>query len=209
MAESRVFLIGGAPGVGKTTLGRSLAAKIGITSLSTDDILTAAKAVTTPASHPGLHVMSAVPSAEYFTNRTLDQLEEDATAQHEATWPAIEKVIRSHATWGPSIVIEGWALSPARVRQLGLRNVKSLWLVADPKGFAERERKNAEFFRPSSDPERMFLNFVGRSRWHNEFTEEQASVHGFDILRPDGLTPEEACSQAAAILLGSPSDPFG
>ena len=66
-----VFLIGGAPGVGKTTLGSALAARLGITSLSIDDLVIAAQAVTTPETHPGLHVMRKVPYLEYFTNSSV------------------------------------------------------------------------------------------------------------------------------------------
>jgi 2-phosphoglycerate kinase len=66
----KVVLIGGAPGIGKTTLGRMLANRLDAAFLSTDDLLAAVKAVTTPESHPGLHVMTAVNYIEYFT-RTL------------------------------------------------------------------------------------------------------------------------------------------
>ena len=110
-----VFLIGGAPGVGKTTLGSALAARLGITSLSIDDLVIAAQAVTTPETHPGLHVMRKVPYLEYFTNSSVDQLKADATLQHEVTWSLGEQVVRRHAKWGPAIVIDGWYLRPSKV----------------------------------------------------------------------------------------------
>ena len=119
-------------------MGRALAARLDATSLSIDDLLTAAKAVTTARSHPGLHVMSVLNHIEYFTTRSVDQLKADATVQHEATWPAIEKVIRNHATWGSPIVIDGWALRPKRVAELDLGNVTSLWLVAEASVLEER-----------------------------------------------------------------------
>ena len=146
MTKPGVFLIGGAPGVGKTTLGRALATRVDATSLTADDLLTAAKAVTTPNSHPGLHVMTAVNSIEYFTTSSVDQLTADATVQHEAIWPAIEKVIRKRAAWGPPIVIDGWFLRPPKVAELDLERVISFWLVAEPAVLEERERRNVEFF---------------------------------------------------------------
>ncbi len=60
--NTKVFLIGGAPGAGKTTLGSALAARLGITSLSIDDLKTAALAITTPETHPKLHVMRKEPA---------------------------------------------------------------------------------------------------------------------------------------------------
>lgn len=199
MTKPTVCLIGGAPGAGKTTLGRALAAELGATSLTADDLLTAAKAVTTPASHPGLHVMSAVNSMEYFTASDVDRLIADASAQHDALWPAIEAVIRAHAEWGPSIVIDGWFLRPRKVAPLNLGNVISFWLVAASGVLEARERKNAEFFGRSADPERMLHNFLGRSLWHNALIEKQATEAGLIVLQQDGTIPVEAlCSRAMA-----------
>ena len=158
MAKPSVFLIGGAPGVGKTTLGRALATRVDATSLTADDLLTAAKAVTTPKSHPGLHVMTVVNSIEYFTTSSVEQLAVDATVQHEATWPAIETVIRKRAAWGHPIVIDGWFLRPTKVAELDLDGVISFWLIADPVVLEERERKNIEFFGRSPNPEQMLQN---------------------------------------------------
>lgn len=192
-----VVLIGGAPGVGKTTLGRALAARIDATSLTVDDLLTAAQAVTTPESHSGLHVMAHGDSIEYFTTNSVARLIEDASTQHEATWPAIERVVRKRARWGPRIVIDGWALRPDKVAALGLENVFSLWLVVDRKVLEERERANAGYFDRSRDPERMLQNFLGRSLWHNDVIERQAAELRLDILRQDGhASVDVLCSKA-------------
>lgn len=192
-----VVLIGGAPGAGKSTLGRALAARVDAASLTADDLLTAAQGVTTPESHPGLHVMVHRDSIEYFTTSSLAQLIEDATFQHEATWPAIEAVIRRHARWGPRIVIDGWALRPDKAAALRLANVLSLWLVVTPSVLEDRERANAEYFGRSRDPERMLQNFLGRSLWYNDLIQEQATALGLDVLRQDGRASlETLCSEA-------------
>jgi uridine kinase len=86
--KTKVILIGGAPGTGKTTLGSALAVRLGTTSLSIDDLLTAAMAVTTPESHPGLHFKKGVPFQEYFTNSSLEQLKK--TPPHN---------MRRHGLW--------------------------------------------------------------------------------------------------------------
>lgn len=192
-----VLLVGGPPGAGKTTLGRALAAKIDGTSLTVDDLLTAAQAVTTPESHPGLHVMAHRDSIEYFTTRSVAQLIDDAESQHEATWPAIEAVIRKRARWGPRVVIDGWALRPDKVAALGLEHVKSLWLVVDPKVLEERERANADYFGRSSDPERMLQNFLGRSLWHNDLIQREADRLGLAVLRQDGRASVDALGSEA------------
>lgn len=191
----QVVLIGGAPGVGKTTLGRALAARIDGASLTVDDLLTAAQGVTTPESHPGLHVMALRDSIEYFSTSSVAQLIEDASIQHEATWPAIETVIRKHSRWGPRIVIDGWALRPGKVA--GLENVISLWLVADRGVLEQRERANVAYFGKSRDPEGMLQNFLGRSLWYNDLIRQEATRHRLDILQQNGYASvDQLCSEA-------------
>jgi len=169
MQDVKVFLIGGAPGAGKTTLGCTLAARLGIACVTVDDLLTVAQTVTTPESHPDLHIMKRAPSHEYFTNSSIAQLKEDANTQHEACWPFVLPVIQKHATWAPHpIVIDGWHLRPARVAALDLENVWSGWIIPSPSVLEERERRNVGWMDRSSDPARMLENFLARSLWFNE-----------------------------------------
>ena len=192
--NTKVFLIGGASGVGKTTLGSALAARLGIKSLSIDDLLIAAQGVTTPETHPGLHVMRKVPYAEYFTNSSVDQLKADATLQHEATWPLVEQLVRWYARWGSGIAIDGWHMRPSRVAQLKLDNVWPSWIVASAAVLEERERKNVEWLRDSSNPERMLENFLARSIWYNDLIKQQATELQMNVLPQAGETSvDELC----------------
>ena len=206
MLDTKVILIGGAPGAGKSTLARELARRLHITPISIDDLLLATQGVTTPDSHPGLHVMRTGDHFTYFTSTPAERLIADASEQHEATWPAIERVIRAHASWRDPIVIEGWALQPNRVIQLGLDNVSSFWLFVEPSVLEERERRNIEFVQGSADPERMLANFLARSGWYNDLIREQANSLGLPILYQDGdSTVEALCTR----ILGCESETTG
>ena len=202
MVETKVVLIGGTSGAGKTTLGRALAAKLGIASLTVDDLQIAARAVTTPESHPGLHVMNIPTAHEYFTSSTVDELTADATAQHEAMRPAIERVVRVRANSGPSIVIDGWYMRPRWMGEMDFENVVSFWIVADPAVLEARERVlGKEWMAQSSDPERMFQNFLGRSLWYNDLIRRQAEELGHTVLHQDGsVSVEEMCDMALSLL---------
>ncbi len=191
----KVFLIGGAPGAGKTTLGTALAAKLGVPSLCIDDLKSAALAITTAETHPKLHVMNKVSALEYFTNSSVDQLARDATVQHEAVWPMVERVIHRHATWGSPSVIEGWYLRPNWVAELNLNNVWSCWIVAAAEVFEERE-KNVAWYQESTDPDRMRENFLARSRWYNQLIKEQATERQMTILFQTGReSVDELCGK--------------
>jgi 2-phosphoglycerate kinase len=193
--KTKVFLIGGAPGAGKTTLGTALASKLGITSLSIDDLLTAAQAVTTPESHPGLHFMRGQPFQEYFTYNSVERLKADATLQHEAAWPIVKRVIRTHVSWGSAIVIDGWHLRPSAVSQLREENIWSGWIVPSASVLDERERKNKDWLKGSPDPERMLENFLARSFWYNTLIKEQAAELQMNILVQNGEKSVEALCQ--------------
>jgi 2-phosphoglycerate kinase len=195
--NTKVLLIGGPPGAGKTTLGKTLAFKLGVTSLTIDDLMVAARAVTTPESHPGLHVMSTGDSIDYFTQGPIDKLIQDARMQHEATWPAVEKVIKNHASsWGSRIVVDGWSMRPKWVVELGLKNVKSGWIFIDPDVLKALEQKNTDLFGKSSDPKRMLENFMARSLWHNDLIRNEAVSLGLQVLKQDGnITVDEMCEE--------------
>jgi 2-phosphoglycerate kinase len=192
MQDAKVILVGGAPGAGKSTLAQELARRLHITSISIDDLALATQGVTTPISHPGLHLMRTGDHLTYFTSNPPERLISDASEQHDALWPAIERVIRAHAKWREPIVIEGWALRPNRVLELGLANVSSYWLVVEPSVLEEREKKNVEFVRGSEDPERMLSNFLARSGWYNDLIRDQASSLGLPILYQAGDSSVEA-----------------
>jgi 2-phosphoglycerate kinase len=189
-----VYLIGGPPGAGKTTLGAALALRLGITSLTIDDLVTAVQAVTTPESHPGLHLMWQISAVDYFTHTPPEQLIEDAQRQHETAWPFIERVIRKHANGGSRIVIDGWHLWAERVNALGLDSVWAGWLYVDPEVLRAREEQ-LDFYQS----EAMLENFMACSLWFNETMKAEATKLGFPVLMQDGSkSADELCSEILA-----------
>ena len=193
---NKVFLIGGAPGAGKTTLGFALAKKLGIRSLTIDDLVTAVIAITTPETHPGLHAMRKMPHVEYFTNSSLEQLKIDATHRHEATLPMVERIIRKYIGQDLGIVIDGWHLRPKWIAELQLDNVFSSWIVTTNAVLKEREKKNIEFFRESLEPDKMFDNFLRRSLWYNNLIKKQAAELQMNILYQTGeISVDDLCRQ--------------
>ena len=194
-----IFLIGGAPGAGKTTLGKALSARLGVASLDVDDLVTAALAITTPDTHPGIHAMRKMPYVAYYTNSSVAQLKADANQRHEATWPMVTAVIRKYAQRGSSLVINGWHMRPAWVNQLEQDNICANWIVVSPPVLAERERRNFAWFEASSNPQKMFDNFMGRSLWYNDLIKKQATELNMNILLQDGQTSvDELCTMVLA-----------
>jgi len=107
-----------APMSGKTTVAYRLAAILGYGCLSTDDLGEAIRAVTTKDSHPHLHPMDGYGLQRILWHPLARRTYSRVSLEHRALWPAVERVIRKHATWGAPSVIEGWSLWPERVTQL-------------------------------------------------------------------------------------------
>ena len=203
--ESRVLLIGGAPGAGKTSLARAVAAELGFGSLTGDDLVVAGRALTTAETHPALHQSKGIGHARYFTETPAARLIEDAVALEEAMWPVLVRVIRSHLIARAPTTIDWWLLSPESVDQLTEAEVTSVWLYVEPEVLEARERRNVEFLAGSSNPERMFSHFMARSLWRNELVAAQAHELGLPVLSQSG---EDTIEDLVAAVLESIADRY-
>ena len=180
MSETRVVLIGGPPMVGKSTLARSMANRLGFGCISTDDIGLAVRSVSNPKTH---RPHSTEDYQEYYMTRSVDDLIADAMRTHEEMWPAIEAIVKAHAEWADPLIIEGWALWPGRVAAIGYDCVRAFWLTAD-EGFLESQTRAAEsFYRGASDEESMIRNFVARNVRYNELMTSAANNLGLGTVR--------------------------
>ncbi len=79
-----MILIGGPPMIGETTIARRLAARLDYGPMSTDGLGQSMGAVTTPDSHPNLHLMSGIDYREYYVSRSTERLVQDAENQRQA-----------------------------------------------------------------------------------------------------------------------------
>jgi 2-phosphoglycerate kinase len=79
---SKVFLIGGPPFVGKSSVARCIAGRFGFNCICTDDIAKAIRAVTTVQTHPGLHSADDADYQDYFTKFSVEALIEHSRRSH-------------------------------------------------------------------------------------------------------------------------------
>lgn len=192
-------MIGGAPGAGKTTLGSALATCLGGISMTMDPLIRAIRVATSAETHPALHRQRG--HLEYFTDSRPDELVADAIELSEATWPAVQAVVRRwRRSWRP-LVLDWWLLSPERLAPLEGAGLRSLWLHIDPATLEERERANTQWREGSRDPEAMHDHFMARSLWRNELVREAASRHGLALIhQPGGRSVRDLVVEALGVL---------
>jgi 2-phosphoglycerate kinase len=200
-----VVLIGGAPGAGKTTLSLALAKRLGISSMSFDDLHAGIRGLTSPESHPDLHRTGRGHYIEYFTHTEGPELMSDAISENTAMWPGMERMIRRRANVGPDAVIDSWMLRPSLVATLDIESVRAVWIHIDPGALVERERANTGFLVGSENPDRMFTNFVGRSLEWNDLVSAEAHAAGLPLVVQDGTVAVETLVDNVLTLIESGS----
>ena len=190
-SDLRVILIGGSSHVGKSTLSRSLADKLGWRLISTDKM----------ARHPGRPWRSAperLPDhvAEHYLTLSVGELITDVLHHYRVNvWPKVETLIRSVMKEASSdrVILEGSALWPEFVATLTCDGHAALWLTAGDDVFRKRIHGQSLYHSKSAIERLMVDRFLHRTLVYNKQMIDVVDRHGFvrvDVLESGvaGLT---------------------
>ncbi len=180
--ETRVILVGGSSHVGKSTLGYSLAVKLGWDYLATDSM----------ARHPGRPWISAkaktIPEhvVEHYRTLSVEALLLDVLSHYEKNvLPQIEVIVRSHAVDQSKqcLVLEGSALYPRLVANLVMeRKVKAVWLTASEQLFQKRIRQESNFDNVGENEKYLIQKFMARTLLYDKCMNEDVEDLGFTCI---------------------------
>ena len=159
--NTKVILIGGSPMSGKSTLASRLSALYGYSHISTDDI---GEILQTALD---INPMKGFDYREYYIQKSFEELVNEAYEYHKKIFPAIERFISIHSSWGSPIIIEGWALYPDMLKNIANENMKKIWLICEEKMLQARLVGSRSFYSGASDEEAMMSKYLRRSNWHN------------------------------------------
>jgi hypothetical protein len=196
----RVVLIGGPPCVGKSAVARCIAARHEYGCIGTDDLAKAAGAVYGALTGKHLDPMAGMDWRAYFTETPVDVLLDHDAASRERIWSAIDRIVRTHATWGDPLVMEGYALWPERVMGAGFTDTGAVWLSGDDWLLDSRIRSNPGFYRGAEDEEALIHNFMGRSSRYNERMLGSAAACGAAVIR---ALPGQTVNQIADLCVAA------
>jgi len=201
MNNPAVILIGGAPLIGKTAVACKLAAQLEYSCLSTDDLINAIIAVTTPQSHPHLHILEHKDHRKYFIKNSVARLVADAEYCIEGLWPAVKKIIARHVEQTVPMVIEGWHLLPKKLAQLDQPNIFSIWLVTQRDFFVLKIAQQADLFRQIPMGQELSRKFIDRSALVNDNIRQAAASWNLPMVEvPLAASSQDICNLCREIL---------
>ena len=186
--QTRVILISGSSHVGKSTLGRSLAAKLGWHYLSTDTL----------ARHPGRPWVSTkvktIPEhvVQHYQTLSVEALFLDVLDHYQNNvLPQVKAIVDAH-TFDLSracLVLEGSALWPKFVANLVDKNtVKAIWLTASEEFFRSRILAQSNFDNVSKDQQYLIQKFLARTILYDQCMRDEVERLGFICVDVESLS---------------------
>lgn len=184
MIDVRVVLIGGTSNVGKSTVARAVADRLGFAYTSTDGL----------ARHPGRPWRTPdreVPPhvAAHYGSLTTDELISSVLDHYARLWPRIEELVASHAAdgaAGPGLVLEGSALWPARVAELAVPRTGAVWLTADGAVVRARVHADGRYGDATAEERHLMDRFLARTERYQALMCDVLDTLGLDRLDAGG-----------------------
>jgi 2-phosphoglycerate kinase len=185
---TRVILIGGSSHAGKSTLGRSLSAKLGWNYLSTDTL----------ARHPGRPWVNtkvkSIPEhvAQHYQTLSVEALVLDVLNHYQNNvLPQVEAIVHAHIfdLSRICIVVEGSALWPKFVANLVNENgVKAIWLTASDQLFQSRIFAESNFDNVRKDRQYLIQKFLARTLLYDLLMRDELKRLGFTSIDVESLS---------------------
>lgn len=189
-----IYLLGGPPRVGKSTIARAFPKKFGISVVSTDSLGSILENVLSPEAEPGLFVFSKfneMPAADrinMLVENTPDLIGY-VIEESRAVWKAVKPFILKEEEEGRDVLMEGVAILPELVRLNMNMDYRAVFIGNQGNENKRNIKKGAEnnahdWMRHASD-EYMdaFATFVVRM---SAYIEQEARQYGFSYIEMDG-----------------------
>jgi 2-phosphoglycerate kinase len=182
-----IYLLGGPPRIGKSTVAGLITRQRGISAVSTDSLAAVLESAVGPDAAPDLYSVTRFNSLadaekirlmrESPARRVEIQLEES-----RAVWPAVAAFIESESDERRDVVIEGVAVLPELVQRLSCTDVRAVFVGNQDPQHRENIKRSAQahphdWMRSASDSYiDAFATFVAEMSRHIE-----AEAHRFDL----------------------------
>lgn len=188
----KVFLIGGSPMTGKSTVAMFLSSQLNFAYMSTDDIGEVIQTVLPINPMQGLNYL------DYYNINSVNKLIDDTLQYHSKLKNPINRLIDIHSTWGNPLIIEGWAIYPENVTSYSTNDVARIWIIAT-EGLLKKRLHASEGFYGASN--QAIENYLVRSIWHNDLILSQCKKYNEFFLNIDEYVEKDTLIQRINTIL--------
>jgi 2-phosphoglycerate kinase len=189
-----IYLLGGPPRVGKSTISRAIPKKYGISVVSTDSLGSVLENVLDPEAEPGLFVFTRfneMPAADRINLmvENTPELINYTIEESRAVWKAVKPFILKEKEECRDVLIEGVAVLPELVRQIKNIDYRVVFIGNQGNENKKNIKKGADnnehdWMRYASDEYiGAFATFVVRM---SAYIEQEARKYGFSYIEMDG-----------------------
>ncbi len=194
-----IYLIGGPPKCGKTTLAKKLAKKLGIQWVASDTLEVVAMNYVdkyAPEKMDNLYphwAMKGETNDETYSLFSPVQIAKNYIKQAKATYAAIEMFSICEITDGNDYIIEGYHMTPELaaklIKKYGAGNFRVLFLVkSDEEKFIKDVKKSStpnDWILAKTKKDETFGKIAKMVSWYGQFFAKEAGKHGFQVLNLD------------------------
>lgn len=191
-----VYLIGGPPKCGKTTLAKTLSKKLGIPWISSDTLENIVSAYTPKERHPELFSHSYLrgdTNDEFYTHNTPEAIVQGYVEQSKATYDAISMMAETYLTDKDDFIVEGYQVTPEIVsrilKKFGSEHIRVAFLLK------RDEEKMLQDFHKSTTPndwilrktkeEATFSKIARMIAVYSDYLEQEAKKYDLPLFDMD------------------------
>lgn len=210
-----IYLIGGPPRCGKTTLAKSMAKKFGIPWISTDMLEVVSGEYMTQAQWNKTHPYSLLrrkhrSNDAFYGALSSREIVSVLRRQAKPTAVAIGMAVACEINDGNDYIIEGYHVEPSLaeslVKKYGKKNVRAVFVVKhDPAAFARDVRKSTtpnDWLILGTKREETFLRVGEMVSLFSGIVEREAKRRGFRVCVMDERFEEKVAEEAALLSAG-------
>ncbi len=194
-----IYLIGGPPKCGKTTLAKQLAKKLSIPWVSSDTLEVVAKEYTKKYAPKNINdlyphsLMNGETNDETYAAATPVEIAKKYMQQAESSYLAIEMFSICEIKDGNDYIIEGYHVTPQLVafliKKYGIENFKVVFLVkSDREKFVENVRKSStpnDWILNKTKNEETFFKIAMMVKYYGDSLKKEANRMSFNVLNMD------------------------
>jgi 2-phosphoglycerate kinase len=197
-----IYLIGGPPRCGKTTLTKLLSSKLGIHWVSADTLESIAlvSIKTWPGFSYETHYAEAFPknilrresgggNDEMYALYSAEEIAQAYIKQAEVSWPAIETMITCESQEGHDYIIEGFQITPEFVSTLDKDLIKAVFIIKKDAveismGLQKNSAKNDWAVQKTKNPE-TFLKIGQMISTYGSYFEQEAEKYEYPVFNTE------------------------